>query len=237
MAFTRSKFLSLPLSAQHKKVAELIKALYYDFDPHLLDQIVQLESWMNLPTLSSSSLEDLSHRFHFHWAKTNLGLSEHALLVKSQDRLKPQKSPLDWVIYLDHIRSAHNIGSILRTMEALQVGQVAFSQDMATLEHPQVQKASMGAYQWVQVYQGSLDELPRPWIALETHRQAQSLGEFSFPKQGTLILGNEEFGVSHHWLDKVDAILEIPLVGRKNSLNVSNSFSIAAWQIRNTGRR
>jgi tRNA G18 (ribose-2'-O)-methylase SpoU len=50
---------------------------------------------------------------------------------------------------------------------------------------------------------------------------------------GTLIFGNEEFGISNQILSQVDHLVEIPLVGLKNSLNVANAFSIIASAIRN----
>jgi len=46
-----------------------------------------------------------------------------------------------------------------------------------------------------------------------------------------IVVGNEEFGISHDILKKSDQIVEIPTRGYKNSLNVSVAFGIAIFQI------
>ncbi len=51
---------------------------------------------------------------------------------------------------------------------------------------------------------------------------------FSF----TLLLGNEETGLSAHALSQADIILKIPMFGYKNSLNVGCAFAIVANQVR-----
>jgi tRNA G18 (ribose-2'-O)-methylase SpoU len=58
------------------------------------------------------------------------------------------------------------------------------------------------------------------------------LSDFIFPASFTLILGNEEYGISNESLKLADYIVEIPLFGAKNSLNVACAFAIAASQIR-----
>jgi tRNA G18 (ribose-2'-O)-methylase SpoU len=46
-----------------------------------------------------------------------------------------------------------------------------------------------------------------------------------------LLLGNEVKGLSSKILEKVDGVVEIPMLGQKESLNVSVSFGIAAHSI------
>lgn len=230
--FTEAKFKSLCKSAQHKKVSELIKKLYFNFDLELFKYLKQLEEWLSCSWTEDATQESLSNSFHKHLKETGRGISEHDLLLKDQDREQPIEPDLNAVIYLDHLRSAHNIGNIVRTTEAFRLGKIACSPDMADLNHPAVQKTSMGTYKRVQTSSCSLDELPKPLIAVETHKRAIPLDEYTFPETFTLALGNEEYGVSHAVLDQADVILEIPLVGCKNSLNVAACFSILAWKIR-----
>jgi tRNA G18 (ribose-2'-O)-methylase SpoU len=91
----------------------------------------------------------------------------------------------------------------------------------------------MGAAEIVPVYRSvPLAALPRPLIVLDTSDEAIPLGEFLFPSEFTLILGNEEYGVSDEALQIADYLVEIPLVGVKNSLNVACAFAIAADKIR-----
>jgi tRNA G18 (ribose-2'-O)-methylase SpoU len=78
----------------------------------------------------------------------------------------------------------------------------------------------------------SLSQLPHPVIALDTSDEAVSLNDFLFPAAFTLVLGNEEYGISDEALRLSDILVEIPLLGVKNSLNVACAFAIAAAQIR-----
>jgi tRNA G18 (ribose-2'-O)-methylase SpoU len=230
--FTREKFLSLQEAHQHKMASELLKEVFSS--QKIKDQVVyrNLEEWLHLPSINLGSHEQVSDRFHFHLAKAGIAWKEHSLLyVKKQD--SPSSVPfLPVHIFLTSLRSAFNVGSILRTVEAFRLGSVHFSSTTPTTDNPKVQKASMGTYDKVVCYTNcSIEQMPRPWIALETATPSTPLSSFSFPKSFTLILGNEEFGVPQKILHQCDTILEIPLYGSKNSLNVASAFAIATAAI------
>lgn len=136
-------------------------------------------------------------------------------------------------IYLDHVRSAYNVGSILRTCEALRLGTIHFSPNTPTIEDEKVARTALGADKIVPtVANASLDSLPRPFIALDTSDHAIALNDFIFPSKFTLILGNEELGISPETLAQADDLIEIPMYGAKNSLNVACAFAIAGAEIR-----
>ena len=78
----------------------------------------------------------------------------------------------------------------------------------------------------------SLDELPedKPVFVLETG--GTPLQEFKFPKEGIVIIGSEELGVSPEALKRADyGRVTIPMTGLKASLNVGVAFGILmqAW--------
>ena len=239
--FEQKKFETLKPKQQHKKCAELLKSVYSTYDSFQLaelDEYKKMTQWMhlNLPMLTTQ--EELASRFHFHRSQADISLKEHNLLQKPEH---PQVTtsdkdtgleflPID--IYLDHLRSTHNIGSILRTTEALRLGHLFFSSEMAAPDHIQVQNTSMGAAAWVTCAQNrTLDSLKRPIIALETIPEAAPYYEFPFPDSFTLVVGNEELGCSKASLAIADYYIQIPLYGRKNSLNVATAFAIVAAEI------
>jgi tRNA G18 (ribose-2'-O)-methylase SpoU len=236
--FTSRKFLSFSLEKQHKKCAELVHHLYElalqnKWDPNKLIIYNELQSWMSESPLTSPSYQELSDRYHYHLKLACIQKKEHHLLssIRSQDRV--QKDPI-WPIsiYLDHLRSAHNVGSIIRTVEAFSLGALYFSTQTPYVDHKQVRDASMGAYQWVTCHPNAdIMKLTSPIIALETSEKAIDIYEFIFPESFTLVLGNEEYGCSQQTLLKADYLIEIPLRGKKNSLNVANAFAIAAGEI------
>ena len=63
--------------------------------------------------------QEVSDRFHFHLKEAGVSLQEHRFLptVEKGDKDSPAQA-LPVGIYLEKIRSAHNVGSILRTAEA-----------------------------------------------------------------------------------------------------------------------
>jgi tRNA G18 (ribose-2'-O)-methylase SpoU len=125
------------------------------------------------------------------------------------------------------------VGSIIRTTEAFRLGEIHFSEKTPYIDHPKIAKSAMGCDLLVPCHQNSsLSSLKRPFIALETTDYSSSLYDYVFPPSFTLFLGNEEFGLSEKNLKEADVVLEIPLWGSKNSLNVASAFAIAAFEVR-----
>ncbi len=189
---------------------------------------------MELAPLENPGLKEIAERYHWHLEKTGRCLKEHNLLptLRTGDRTA-KADYLPAAIYLDNLRSAYNVGSILRTTEALRIGTVYFSEKTPFLDNEKVERTAMGAAALVPCRRNiPLSELPRPILVLDTSDDAIPLAEYLFPPSFTLVLGNEEVGVSDASLALADALLEIPLLGAKNSLNVACAFAIASAQIR-----
>lgn len=240
--FTKRKFLQLPLAQRHKKCAELLRTYYESLhrgESLSSDAIAYYEalvSWSRLPSFPlSTDLKQLSDRYHWHLKEAGYALKEHNLLpaLRTGDHIPQAAFPSGIAIYLDGVRSAYNVGSILRTVEALRIGSVYFSEKTPFIDNEKVSRTAMGAASLVPCFShATLDSLPRPIIALDTSHQAVPLSDFLFPESFTLILGNEEYGISDASLKEADYLVEIPLLGAKNSLNVACAFAIAAAQIR-----
>lgn len=231
----------LSYNRQHEKCAEILSKIYHlQINSTQLIEILspqelyhQYLKWMNLPTLLSFSAKTISDRYHWHLKEAFLSRREHDFLpeIRKGDRFHAEeKWPIS--IYLDHIRSAHNVGSIIRTIEAFSLGDIYFSPMTPYIDQKKVLDTTMGSHQWVNCYQNvKLSELQRPIIALETSSEAISLYDFIFPSSFTLVMGNEEYGCSDEALQNCDYLVEIPLRGHKNSLNVANAFAMAASEI------
>ena len=231
--FTQRKYLSLTERLRHKKAGELLKEVFLSSRNDLAILYRNMEQWLSLPPLHLQDLEEVTLRFHVHMEKASISLQEHAFLtIKHQDTVSHCPF-LSIEIVLDSLQSAFNVGSILRTTEAFRLGHVHFLGTTPTNKHPKVQKASMNTYHLVPSSPlESIQHLPRPWIALETASPSTPLSQYTFPPRFTLILGNETHGISKDLLLQCDAIVEIPLYGGKNSLNVASAFAIAAAAIR-----
>lgn len=231
MHFTKLKFLSLKTAQQHARAADCCKEVLSSFtiDESLFAHYLEIAEWMELTPIKKNA-GAIQDRFHFHVERSGKGSS--LPWVSSQDAPSPEPF-LPIAIYLDRLRSAHNIGSIIRTTEALRCGHIHISQGSAGPQHPSVCKTTMETERLVPILENtSIEELPKPLILLETVPGAQCIDTFTFPKPPfTLAVGNEELGCHPKLLERADAIVSIPLFGMKNSLNVAVAYGIAAHRI------
>jgi tRNA G18 (ribose-2'-O)-methylase SpoU len=235
----KRKFLSFSIELQHKYAAKLLSTIYnkslaQQASKSYCELYSKVCSWLDLKPLNDCGYEELADRYHTHLKAAKINLKEHNLLpyIRIGDQSEQQSPVLPIAIYLDHLRSAHNVGSILRTTEAFALGEIYCSDQTPTAEHEQVQRTAMGTASWVKCHKGvEIDSLPQPLIVLETSPQAINLYQFLFPLSFTLVVGNEEYGCSQAIIQKADYLIEIPLYGRKNSLNVANAFAIVASEI------
>ena len=151
------------------------------------------------------------------------------------------------IIILDNIRSCHNVGSIFRTADAFGCEKIYLGGltpgplDKYGRENKKVTKVSLGAEKsvvWEQI-EPTIDLLSKlkkdgyKILALEQADNSTSLADFSLQPQTryVLVLGNEPKGIDKKVLEQCDVILEIPMKGKKESLNVSVAFGMAVWHL------
>lgn len=149
----------------------------------------------------------------------------------------------EYAVLLDNIRSAWNVGSILRSADGFAFTHAYLCGITPTPGHEAVTKTSLGAEDsvtWsyhkdaVKLVKGLKKEGWQVW-ALEEDRQAKSIQMMPLPNTNqpvVLVLGSEVTGVDPGLLDLCDEIFYIPMRGEKKSFNVAMAFSIAAYEIR-----
>jgi tRNA G18 (ribose-2'-O)-methylase SpoU len=144
------------------------------------------------------------------------------------------------VAVLEDLRSVHNVGSIIRTCDALGVGLVVMVGLTPTPEHPRLAKTALGAervvpWVWRPDALSALRELHERGmriVALEDSPSAVPLADACIDPPVALVIGNEVAGISSPVLDAADRHLVIPMRGIKTSMNVAVAFGIAAYAIR-----
>ena len=158
------------------------------------------------------------------------------------------------VLVAHNLRSAYNVGSLLRTAEGLGVSKVwlsgyspyPLSADDERLPHlaqkidKQIAKTALGAEKFV-AWQHEPD-ITRTIMglraegftvaALEQAPNATKLPDFQPPAKLALVVGREVEGIELEILAVCDHILEIPMFGRKESFNVASAAAMALYQIR-----
>ena len=148
-------------------------------------------------------------------------------------------------LILHNIRSSENVGSLFRTADAAGVSRVVLSGytpgplDRFGRANAKLAKAALGAekcvaYEQVEDLHACIKKLKEAGVAvLALEQDPRSVPyDTDTPKTPVaLIVGNEVEGVAKDVLDLADAILEIPMRGKKESLNVAVAGGIALYQL------
>ena len=148
-------------------------------------------------------------------------------------------------LILHNIRSLYNVGSIFRTADAAGVSKIFLTgytpspRDVFGNFRKEISKTALGAekympWQKMSDIGGLTEELNGKKVqivALEQSEKSIDYRKFKPHFPIALILGNEVMGLSPALLKKCDKIIEIPMRGRKESLNVAVSAGVALFRI------
>ena len=149
------------------------------------------------------------------------------------------KTPI--IIVLDNIRSLNNIGSVFRTADAFLIEKIYLCGITARPPHKDIQKTALGATEtvtWEYVEDTlelviKLQQEGKKVYAIEQAEDAVMLNKFEPLKDQTsaVIFGNEVKGVQQEVVTASDAVIEIPQLGSKHSLNISVSTGVVVWDL------
>ncbi len=159
----------------------------------------------------------------------------------SLSAVRPEKGEL-W-IGLEAIQDPGNLGTILRTAEAVGAQGVVLLEHTTDPYDPAAVRASMGAIFTQQLVRTSREVFLR-WVA-EHHppligtsdKAAQDYHDFIYPEGLMLLMGSEREGLSPVYASLCQAMVAIPMVGRVDSLNVAVATAIVLYEIFNQRRR
>lgn len=156
---------------------------------------------------------------------------------KKQSSLQGTKLPI--VVIAEDIRSLHNVGSIFRTSDGASISKLYLTGYTPTPPRPEIEKAALGStesVEWEYVFDSAelvhnLKIQGYTIVALEQTDKSVSYreAEFSFPI--CLVIGNEKEGVSQKVIDLADMVVDLPMLGSKQSLNVSVAYGIMIYQL------
>jgi RNA methyltransferase, TrmH family len=132
-------------------------------------------------------------------------------------------------IALWHVGDPGNVGTIVRTADALGPAFLALSAGCADPTGPKALRASMGAL--FRVPLARFDEAPRPWVGL-VPRGGRPLAERDLGERVTFVLGAEREGLSQEVAEQCDELASIPLAKGAESLNVAVAAAIALYELR-----
>lgn len=157
------------------------------------------------------------------------------------------------ILYLivHNVRSAYNVGSIFRTADGMGAKKIYLTgyspfpfQEKNLYKTPSqkmISKTALGAEKnicWEKNKNISrvIENLKKKnfqIVALEQSEKSVNFASFEPKFPIALIVGSEPRGLSGRVLEKCDAIIEIPMRGKKNSLNVGVALGIAGYNLIN----
>lgn len=140
---------------------------------------------------------------------------------------------------LDNVRSAFNVGSIIRTSDAARVAKLHLCGITARPPHREIARTSLGATRYVpwQSHERTIDAVTSlkergvRIVALEVAPSAVSYLDCPVTFPLGLVVGHEVTGVSEDVLALADDVVHIPMWGVKNSLNVATSYGIIVFEL------
>ena len=147
------------------------------------------------------------------------------------------KIPISFL--LENIRSVHNVGSIFRTADGIGSKEIFLTGFTPQPPRSDLSKTALGA------------ELSVPWsfekdsisiakkikksntklVILEHTKNSESIYKYDWEFPVCIILGNEVSGVSEDLVGLCDQHVEIPMMGIKQSLNVSVAAGVIGYEI------
>lgn len=139
-----------------------------------------------------------------------------------------------------NVRSLWNVGSFFRTGDGIGIEKIYLTGYTGVPPRKEISKTSLGADEWVAWEQHAdpvllLQDLRKDgWsiAALEQLPGSISLMDYDVPAKVCLIVGNELTGVSADLIAPGDDVIEIPMLGKKESLNVAVAAGIALHRLR-----
>ncbi len=151
----------------------------------------------------------------------------------------------NFTLILHNIRSVYNVGAIFRTADAVGISKIYLSGytptpvDRFNQPRADFHKCALGAEKTVVwEYKKTVGPIIRllkregfEIVALEQDERSIDYKKFKPKNKTALFLGTETTGISKSLLNQCDSIIELPMKGKKESLNVSVSAGIALYRL------
>jgi 23S rRNA (guanosine2251-2'-O)-methyltransferase len=141
-------------------------------------------------------------------------------------------------ILLDEIEDPHNLGSIMRTADAVGAHGIIIPKRRAVGLTATVAKASTGAIEYIPVVRvtnmaRTIDQLKElgVWIVGTDASGTEDYRHFDGTLPLGLVIGNEGKGMGRLIRDKCDFLIKLPMAGKVTSLNASVAASLLMYEV------
>ena len=147
------------------------------------------------------------------------------------------KNKKEYYVLCQNIRSLFNVGSIFRTADCFSVDKIYLTGITGRPPRKEISKVALGAdeyvpWEYVKQPLRLIKKLKKQGVRIVALEQVPgrsvNLNKYKPIFPSVIILGYEVDGLPKNIIDECDEIIEIPMYGQKESLNVASAFAIAA---------
>ena len=152
-----------------------------------------------------------------------------------------QTDKMPFIVVLENIRSAYNVGSVFRTADAFLLEAIYICGYTCCPPHKEIKKTALGAEEtvaWKHFVNSTVAILELKDMGYKVFSVEQASGStmlnnlnFDVTDKIAVIFGNEVTGVEQTTIQQSEGCIEIPQFGMKHSLNISTAAGVVMWEL------
>lgn len=145
--------------------------------------------------------------------------------------------PKGKIVVLENIQDPSNMGTMLRTAEAMGINTIVLSGSCCDIYSPKVLRGSMGAVFrlcFVHIAAGAAGFLKSSGYKVYgsvPYTWAEKITDIDFTETSAVIIGNEGSGITEETKEECDLLITIPMKGRAESLNAATAAAVIMWEM------
>ena len=220
-----------------------VKEILKNFsDKKMIKQVICTKNFNEKDILTLVKKRNLKLEFKEKWELDKLAKNNHqGIIVVTSDfnytSIDDLISTSKKLVILDHLEDPHNLGAIIRTVEASGIDGIIIPKNRTVSVNETVMKTSVGALFNVHIAQvTNLNQVIKSlkkegfWI-IGTDMDGVDYRSIDYPEKSVLIIGSEGFGISRLIKESCDYVVSIPMNGKINSLNASVAAGIMIYEL------
>ncbi|MBP3256262.1 MAG: RNA methyltransferase [Clostridia bacterium] len=207
-----------------------------------IDKIVVCEDCVNDGTIEKELLYEIAKYNCIYVSEkvfdsiTDVNNPQGILAVINKNNEETISYDEDVILVLDGIQDPGNLGTIIRTLDSVNLKQIVLSENTADPYNPKVVRSTMGAIYRVNLIRSkniieTLKEIKKNkyQIAVTSLDTDKSIYDVDFSKK-VIVIGNEANGVSKEVQDLSEVKMKIPMLGKTESLNAAVATGIILYE-------
>ena len=208
----------------------------------IIDKIVVCEDCVNDGTIEKELLYEIAKFDCIYVSEkvfssiTDVSNPQGILAVINKKNEETISYDEDVILVLDGIQDPGNLGTIIRTLDSVNLKQIVLSENTADPYNPKVVRSTMGAIYRVNIVRSkniieTLKEMKKNkyQVAVTALDTDKSIYDVDFSKK-VIVIGNEANGVSKEVQDLADVKMIIPMLGKTESLNAAVATGVILYE-------